>query len=487
MSLIENFEPRPLWHHFDEILKIPRGSKEEEQMRQYVTGVAKKHGLEYRIDGTGNVVVRKPGSPGHEGAPTVILQAHLDMVNEKNSDVVHDFTKDPIQVEIDGEYLKAKGTTLGSDNGIGVAAMLAVLESRDLAHGPLELLFTVDEETGLTGAAGLAEDLLEGRILLNLDSEDEGVLTIGCAGGADTRLALRIDEESRVGAGSAYAVELAGLKGGHSGIDIDLGRGNALQLLVRALRLASDAVDGAALRVAELSGGNMHNAIPREARAVVVVETGRADVFAARLEEELGKIRQEYHTPEPELRFAVESVGTPARTWTESFSTRALDLLLALPHGVVAMSRDIPGLVETSTNLATASRANGELGILLSSRSSVATALDALRGKIRAAAHLAGAHVEEGEGYPGWQPNVDSPLLETVKSLHHKVLGTVPEVTAVHAGLECGIIGEKYSGMDMISFGPQIENPHSPDERVKVGSVDDFFRLLSATLEDLAS
>jgi dipeptidase D len=483
MSFISEFEPRPLWAHFDEILKIPRASKDEGRIREYVLAVAERSGLESMVDGSGNVVVRKPGSSGHEESPTTILQSHLDMVQEKNSDIEHDFDTDPIEPVRDGEYLKAAGTTLGSDNGMGVAAMLAIMEDGSLAHGPLEFLFTVDEETGLTGAAGLGEDMLRGRLLLNLDSEEEGVLTIGCAGGGDTHLSLPVAEEPAP-EGQAIGVRVTGLKGGHSGVDIHLQRANAIKVLTRALYAASLEEP---LRLAGLSGGNAHNAIPREARATVVLTgpDGADERFRDRMTSELNAIKAEVSTVDPGMTYEIAETGSPETALTSESSDLVLSLVTTLPHGVTAMSPDIPGLVETSTNLAVVSRRNGKLEVLCSSRSSVATALRALRQRIRSAGSLAGAAAEEEEPYPGWQPDVSSALLALVKQVYTEHLGE-PEVGAVHAGLECGIIGEKYDGMDMISFGPQIEFPHSPDERVKIDSVGSFYTVLQAVLERLA-
>ena len=481
MSFISEWEPRALWAHFDEILKIPRASKDEGRIREYVLGVAERNGLEAKVDGSGNVVVRKPGSPGHENAAATILQSHLDMVQEKNSDVEHDFETDAITPVKDGAYLKADGTTLGSDNGIGVAAMLALMEDQEAEHGPLEFLFTVDEETGLTGAAGLGDDMLAGRQLLNLDSEEEGIITIGCAGGGDTHLQLPMAEEAAEG--SAVHIEIQGLKGGHSGVDIHLQRANAIKVLSRALYAA---LLEEPFRVADLSGGNAHNAIPREASATVVLK-GEKEVarFRGRLEEELDTILHESSTVDPGMTFAVTEVSTPPTVWDEVTTRRGLALLTTLPHGVMRMSPDIPGLVETSTNLAVAARRNGDLDILLSSRSSVESALRALRRRIRSAGSLAGADAEEEDAYPGWEPDVSSRLLGVVKEVYAEHLGE-PEVGAIHAGLECGIIGEKYDGMDMVSFGPQIEFPHSPDERVKIDTVQSFYVVLRALLERLS-
>lgn len=484
MTFVASLVPTALWGHFDQILTIPRGSKKEGEIREFVVDLAQRLGLDHRVDEAGNLVVRKPATSGAEDCPIIILQSHLDMVCEKNSDVQHDFATDPIEPRQDGDYLTASGTTLGSDNGIGVAAMLAVMQASDLVHGPLELLFTVDEETGLTGAKNLDASMLEGRRLINLDSEDEGVLCVGCAGGADSRITLPL-ATSAVPAGSvALALRLHGLHGGHSGIDIHLQRGNATQLLARALHALSLAMP---FRLASLAGGNMHNAIPREAFATVVVAEGDEAAFRQGLEAEVEAVQEELRGVDPDASLEITSAEVPERVWDEATARRALQLLTGLPHGVLAMSNDIPGLVETSTNLATVAPHDGTLEIGLSSRSSVASALTAMRQKIRAIAGLAGASVAEQPGYPGWKPNLDSELLRIVRSVHERVLGVEPKIEAVHAGLECGLVGEMIPGMDMISFGPHIEYPHSPNERVKIASVGRFFELLTATLEELAT
>jgi dipeptidase D len=483
MTFVADLEPKALWAHFDQILTIPRGSKEEDQIRAYVVSVAERNGLECQVDGTGNVVVKKPGTPGKEGAPAVILQSHLDMVNEKNSDVDHDFSTDPIRPVMDGEYLKADGTTLGSDNGIGVAAMLAILETQDLDHGPLEFLFTIDEETGLTGAGGLDPSMLAGRTLLNLDSEEEGTVTVGCAGGADTELRLRLDTIPAPEQCSTFKLRLHGLKGGHSGIDIHLQRGNAVQLLGRMIHGISHGTPGF---LADFQGGNKHNAIPREAWATVVIPEDQSGDFLLTMGRQFETVESEYKAVEPGMEFSIEEVSTPPNVWTTFSAWDVLHLLVALPHGVVAMSQDIEGLVETSTNLAVAQSESDVFTVLMSSRSSVASSLDWIRQKIRAIASQAEAEVHEHEGYPGWEPSLRSEVLQVVKSVHARVLGKEPHVEAVHAGLECGIIGEMVPGMDMISFGPQIEYPHSPDERVKVSSVGRFFDLLTAVVEESA-
>jgi dipeptidase D len=481
MTFVSELQPTPLWRHFDEILAIPRGSGEEDRIRAWVLGIADRLGLEHEVDATGNVIVRKPAAPGRDEAPSIVLQAHLDMVQEKDSDVDFDFSTDAIRPVMEGAYLTAEGTTLGSDNGIGVAAMLAVMEADDVAHGPLELLFTVDEETGLTGARGLEAGRLRARRLINLDSEDEGTLTVGCAGGADTHIVLALEAMPTPAHCTAREVKLRGLQGGHSGIDIHLQRGNAVQLLARILRAAE--LPG---HLARLEGGDKHNAIPREALAGVVLPEGTGEAAVERLTARFEEARAEFAGREPDMRLEIAVTSAPASVWAPETGARVLDLLVALPHGVAAMSNDISGLVETSCNLAAVKCGSGALEILASSRSSVASGMDWMRAKIEAVSTLAGATVRHHDGYPGWKPDMDSKILAVVRRVHERVLGAEPRVEAVHAGLECGLIGEMVPGMDMISFGPQIEFPHSPSERVEVDSVGRFYRLLTATLEELA-
>jgi len=482
MTFVSELAPKELWQHFDKILTIPRGSKNEKQMANYVIETAQRNGLDFKQDSVGNIVVRKPGVSGHESAPTVILQSHLDMVNEKNADVDHDFDKDPIKPRQEGDYLYATGTTLGSDNGIGVAAALAVMESKSIQHGPMEFLFTIDEETGLTGAGNLAEDMLEGRILINMDTEEEGALYVGCAGGAGINLNVNLKYESIPSGYIGFSIKLAGLKGGHSGVDIHLQRGNATKLLSRALFAASEKID---FKLASIEGGNMHNAIPREAFAkVAVAEKSKAE-FEKALKAEVEAIKAEFKPVEPGMALSLEPVSVESAFDSQTQVT-ILNLLNALPHGVLSMSYDIPDLVETSSNLATVKISESKMVIHVSNRSSVDSAIDAIQKRIKSLGLLAGAEVEELEGYPGWKPNLDSKVLKVAKEVHQEKLGSEPEIKAVHAGLECGIIGEKYPGMDMVSFGPQIEFPHSPDERVKIKSVDDFYKLLVGTIEKLA-
>jgi dipeptidase D len=482
-TFVSDFEPKALWAHFDRILTIPRGSKEEEKIREYVVRVAEEAGLEYKVDAIGNVVVKKPASEGKEGAEPTMLQSHLDMVNEKNSDVDFDFSTDALKPVLDGEYLTADGTTLGSDNGIGVAAMLAIMEASDLVHGPMEFLFTIDEETGLTGAGNLDPALLSAKQLLNLDTEEEGSLTVGCAGGADTELVLTLENLPAPSKATAHRVKLFGLNGGHSGIDINLQRGNAVQLLARMIHAVSHGTPGF---LSGIQGGDKHNAIPREAWATFVIPEDQSGDLLIELGTHFNEIKTEYQTVEPDMEMAIEEVDLPAKVWSTDATWRVLRFLVGLPHGVVAMSNDIEGLVETSTNLAAVKTEGRTLHVLMSSRSSSASALRWIRRKIRAIAFLAGAEVDEHDGYPGWMPDLDSRLLGVMKTVHARVMGYEAHVEAVHAGLECGIIGEMMPGMDMISFGPQIEYPHSPAERVKVDTVPRFYQLLTETLKELA-
>lgn len=486
MSFVAELEPQALWKHFDALLAIPRPSKQEERARRYVLEVAARKGFRHREDATGNLVVEKPASPGKEGAPIVVLQGHLDMVTEKNSGTVHDFANDPIVPRRDGDWIKATGTTLGADNGIGAAALLAVMEADDLVHGPLELLFTVDEETGLTGVLTLDPEAiaLRGRLLLNLDSEEEGTVTVGCAGGAASQMALPLDTAPAPGGTEILDVKLSGLKGGHSGMEIHLQRGNAVKLLARTLLAAAQQTP---FHLVAFQGGNKHNAIPREATARVAVPAGSRDSFTAAAEKEAAAIRDEIRTPDPGLTIEIsEASEVPERVWTSEATRKVLDLLNALPHGVQVMSNDIPGLVETSLNLATVAASNGDLSILISLRSSVASAMRDSKRRLRAFAELAGAGVTEVEGYPGWKPNLDSPLLATFRKVHERVAGSDPKLEAVHAGLECAVLGDKFPGMDMISFGPIIQGAHSPDERVKIDSVGRFYGLLKELLAELA-
>jgi dipeptidase D len=480
---LEGLEPQSLWRHFLAISRIPRCSRNEQAVRAYVLEVAARTGCTHETDPTGNTVVRKKAATGMEARPVIVLQSHLDMVCEKNKGTEHDFSRDPVRWRRDGEWIGAEGTTLGADNGIGVAAQLALMEDREIAHGPLELLFTVDEETGLTGATGLAPDLLEGRILINLDSEDEETIYIGCAGGLDTVLSLPLETEPLPdGRMKAARIRAGGLQGGHSGLEIDRGRGNAIRLLARLL---AETKDPLSLRLAHIDGGSKRNAIPRECDAVVCLSPDKVQDLKAAASEFERIARQEYKVEDPGVYVRIEEKGIdlPAAVLRPSLQNRLIDLLICLPHGVIRMSPDIPGLVQTSTNLAVIKTEPEAIVISTSQRSSVATELGTASMRVAAAGRLAGARVHHGEGYPGWTPDPASPLLGRARAAYPSVFGREPKVTAIHAGLECGIIGDRFPGMDMISFGPTIRGAHSPDERVHVPSVQRFWELLVAVLE----
>ncbi len=483
MSVVAHLEPKSLWKYFDEIRKIPRGSGDEKAAGDYVLKVAKDLGLKGIRDKEGNVVIYKKATPGHEKSPGIVLQGHLDMVNEKHSTSKHNFDKDPITLLLDGEWLHADGTTLGADNGIGLAAALAVLEDDKLKHGPLEAVFTVDEERGLNGARALTSDLLHGRILLNLDSEELGNFSIGCAGGADTHLALPLKRTEAKGDKVLY-LHIHGLRGGHSGIDIHEGRGNAVKILNRLLWQLSREVK---LELVSFNGGDKHNAIPREAFAEIVVRKKDLGKTKSWLEKAIEEIRTEFKPVENKIELTIEELkGKVPKVLEPQSMETLLGLIFALPHGPLAMSRGMKGLVETSNNVAAIKSSAAKAVILCSSRSSNSAALRATRDKLAAIAHMTGVKVEQPEGYPGWMPNLDSPLLKVTMDTYKEVTGKKAVYSAIHAGLECGIIGEKFPGMDMISFGPDLKHPHSPEEKVNVKSVAEFYQHLLKIIETLA-
>lgn len=482
-DIFESLKPERLWKHFAEILAVPRCSGKEKAMGDYIVSVAKAAGLASKKDEVGNVCVEKPASAGREKAPGVILQCHMDMVCEKNSDIAHDFAKDTIQARLKEGWIQAQGTTLGADNGIGIAACLAVMEDTTLRHGPLEFLFTVDEERGLTGANKIKPGFLKGTRLLNLDSEEEGAFTIGCSGGADTELALPLKRKKARAGSQLYLLKIFGLRGGHSGIDINQGRGNAIKILARLLWQAQQKFG---LELVRMEGGNKRNAIAREAWAHILVAPGEVDRLAAFLAEAFAKVKDENKAVETELKYSFEKTKGAASPLAPASQKALLNFLLALPHGVLAMHPEIAGLVETSTNLAIVSVKKAQAQVICSSRSSIGSALEAVKNMLKALADLAQVKAKLSDGYPGWTPNLQSSLLKTLKDLHLKVFGKDATVAAIHAGLECGIIGEKFPGMDMISFGPTIQHPHSPEERVNAASVDHFWKFLTATLESLS-
>lgn len=473
---------------FAEICKVPRPSKHEERISQWLVDYAAAHGIECVRDQAMNVIMRVPATPGYESHPGLILQGHMDMVCEKNKDTEHDFMTDPIETYVDGDWLKAKGTTLGADNGIGVAMALAALTSKTLQHPALEALFTVDEETGLTGADQLQDGLLQGKRLINLDSEDDGQIFIGCAGGIDTLAKMHYKEckvqsvECKVEPMFAARVKVGGLMGGHSGDDINKGRGNANKILVRFL---FDQMQKTNLYVSHIDGGNLRNAIAREAEAVIVVpmaykEQLRIDwnVFTAMIEDEIKDVEQG-------IRLELESCEMPDTVIPQEKMNALIRALYACPHGVIAMSKDMPGLVETSTNLASIKTREGYIEVNTSQRSSVESQKHNVKNMVECVLAAACDEVTHGDGYPGWKPNVQSPLLEVVRQSYVDLYKEEPKVLAIHAGLECGLFLEKYPYLDMVSVGPQMYGVHSPQERLSLSSLDKTWAWLQDTIEKL--
>ncbi|MGD0339526.1 MAG: aminoacyl-histidine dipeptidase [Bacteroidota bacterium] len=483
-SAIEGLEPKKIWEYFAELSTIPRGSKNEAKAAAYIVGVAKKLGLEVQKDTAGNVVVRKPAGAGRENAPMVALQGHLDMVCEKNKDKVHNFEKDPIVLRRNGNFLTADGTTLGADNGIGVCTALALMEEQSVLHGPLEFLFTIDEETGLTGANNLKDDFVKSRTLLNLDSEEEGILYVGCSGGGDTVGTLHVEFEAMPAQSIAMNLKIGGLRGGHSGLEINTGRGNAIKLINRVLYILTEM----GVRLASIEGGNKRNAIPRETETVIVVPKKLVDEVKKVVASCDALFKTEYATVDGGVALSVTEIkGKRVRVLKKARQKKLVILLYALPHGVIAMSPDIPGLVETSTNLATINTTRKGIIIATSQRSSVESEKEDVVQMVHSTFVLSGAEVEHGDGYPGWKPNLNSAILKIAKDTYQKKYGRLPEVKAIHAGLECGIIGEKFPGMDMISFGPTLEMVHSPEERVHIDTVKTFWDYLCAILDRVSS
>lgn len=473
VDALKGLQPEKLWHFFGELSQIPRGSKNEAAVLTWLERFAVDRNWKYRRDRAGNLCIEVPATTGYEDSPILVLQAHVDMVCEKNKDVAFDFAKDPLKLKSDGKWVMAEGTTLGADNGIGLAAALAIADSADVAHGPLELLLTVDEETGLTGAKALEPGFVKGRTLLNLDSEELGALYVGCAGGLDTEVKLPVAFEPAPAAMKCALVVVRGLTGGHSGLNIHEGRGNAIKILNRALfRL----VEEARCRIGKVSGGSKRNAIPREAEAEICLDPGNlaaARDTAAKLTE---TIRKELPAMERGLEIAVVDCPAPSgQVMKVDAARRMMMLTAALPCGVIAMSPDIKDLVETSSNLGVVATTESHVVYTTSQRSSVDSAKADLGFRMRAISELAGAECVQGSGYPGWKPNLNSSILQLSRQVWKVIYNAEPQVKAIHAGLECGIIGERYFGMDMISFGPNIVGAHSPSEKVDIESVQRFY------------
>jgi len=478
---LANLEPKPVWKHFDRLAAIPRASTKEAAAREYVRALATKLGLESVQDNAGNLVIRKPARPGREGAPMALLQGHLDMVCEKNEGTVHDFDVDPIKVVRDGDWLKADGTTLGSDNGVGVAAALAVMESDDIEHGPLEFVFTIDEESGLTGAAEFPGGLLKSKYFLNLDNEEKGTLCIGCSGGIKTTARRKVKLHP-ASAGSAWRIKVSGLKGGHSGVDIHEGRGNALRIMGGVLQVLLNKIP---IEIAGVNGGSAQNAIPREAAALVVLDPARENELKSLVATAEAGYKTDLGGFDSGLQITVEKAERPAGVLDASDAKQTVALLASLHHGVLAMSPDVTGLVQTSTNLATITTKGDVVEIVTSQRSAIESSMLAAARMIATVCGLAGFEVEHTGKYPGWKPEPNSEIVRKLQEVHKKLFGEPAKLIAMHAGLECGVIGEKYPGMQMVSFGPTIVGPHSPNERVQISSVESFWNYLKLVLENL--
>lgn len=483
MTSIQLLEPQDVWKYFLEICKVPRPSKKEEQIIAYLEKFATDNNLEHRKDEAGNVLIAKPASPGFERLQPVVLQSHMDMVCEKNSDVTHNFNTDAIQPYLDGEWIKAKGTTLGADDGIGMAAAMAILTSKDVKHGPLECLFTVDEETGLTGAFEMKAGFFNSKILINLDSEDEGELFIGCAGGIDTLATFVYKTEKVPDNSNAIRISVKGLLGGHSGDDIDKHRGNAVKIINRFLWEGTHKYD---FKISTIDAGNLRNAIAREANAVCTVFKGDKENMLKAFEQLRTNIYTEWHGVEPMLDISIEEDELPTSVIDETSQFDLVNALYACPHGVIAMSQQLKGLVETSTNLASVKFIHdNQILVTTSQRSSVDSAKTDIANMVESVFKLANAHVRHSDGYPGWAPNSNSEILQITKESYKRLFNVEPIVRAIHAGLECGLFLEKFPGLDMISFGPTLRGVHSPDEKINVPSTMKFWKLLLDVLENI--
>ena len=481
---IKDLKPTELWNYFYEITQIPRPSKKEEKILAYLLDFAKKHNLEAKQDKAGNILITKEATKGKENVPTIILQSHVDMVCEKNADVEHNFDTDPIEAVIEGDWLKAKGTTLGADNGIGVAAQLAVLASNDIAHGKIEALFTIDEETGLTGAFALEQNFMTGKILLNLDTEEEGEIYIGCAGGRGTKAFFSYKTKEAPKKHFWFKVAVKGLKGGHSGSDIDHGLGNANKILTRFLYQFID--KKYKLVLAEIDGGNLHNAIAREAHAIAGVKSKHKETVRVELNHLIADLKDELKHTDPGVDITLESVEAPQEVMGKGATKRLIRALTACPHGVIEMSRDVPGVVETSTNLASVKmREHNVIEIGTSQRSLTESSKNNIVNTVTSVFKLAKAEVVSNPGYPGWKPNPESLVLKVAKDEYKSLYNTTPEVKVIHAGLECGLFLQKYPHLDMISIGPTIRNAHSPDEKTEIASVPKWWDFFVKLLENM--
>lgn len=475
-------EPRDVWKYFSEISSIPRCSTQEEAIRNYLIKEAQKHNLNYKTDTAGNIAVYVPPAAGHENRPTVVIQGHMDMVCEKNSGTPHDFSRDPLKLKTEGDILYAEGTTLGADNGVALALGLALLDT-DAPHGPLELLFTADEESGLTGALNLDTSLLSGRILLNIDSEEEGVFYIGCAGGVTTRGNIPAEWEKTAQHAAAFSLSVTGLKGGHSGANIHAERGNAIKI---GARLLWNLLEHTPLRISGIEGGGKHNAIPREFFARFTVPADGKDQVLSSSKETAEQLYNELAQVDPECRVELKELPElPDRVLSEETTNQLINLLHIMPHGVDSMSRTIEGLVDTSTNLASVELKENRVRIVTSQRSSAASTRDYICSRVTAAFRTCGGEVEYSSLYPAWTPSPENPLIDICTDAYRRLLGEEPTVTAIHAGLESGVIGDKFPGMHMISFGPNLYEVHTPEEHLSISSVEHIWRLLLEILKEI--
>ncbi|MFH1196929.1 MAG: aminoacyl-histidine dipeptidase [bacterium] len=481
---IEGLQPQPIWNYFYDITQVPRPSKKEEKIRKHIVEFAKAKNFQFKEDAVGNILIFVPATQGYESAPTIVLQGHLDMVCEMNKGTVHDFENDPLKIRRDGDWIAATGTTLGADNGIGVAGALAIATDETAVHGPLELFFTIDEETGMTGVNELQPGFFTGKTLLNMDSEEDGVFYIGCSGGVDTVGTFRPKLTKAKKKLVPFDLMITGLKGGHSGLDIQRGRANAIKLLARLL----NQLEEYKFQLASISGGSKRNAIPREAEAVILIKKRDAKKIQKVIDQFVADALLEYAKNDGGLKVVFEQKEAEVeRVFKKGCAEKFINVLLSLPHGVLAMSPDIPELVETSTNCAIVTFEDEELKIATSQRSSIEAAKVFAKDIVVSVLKLAEADdIEVGDGYPGWKPNMDSGILKTSMSVFKEIFGKEPQIKAIHAGLETGLLGAKYPGLDMISFGPTIQGAHSPDEKLNIKDVEKFYTLLKGILAELA-
>jgi dipeptidase D len=481
-SEIRQLQPQALWNKFADLNAVPRPSKKEERIIAFMKDFGKNLGLETIEDEVGNVIIKKPATPGMEKRTTIVMQSHLDMVHQKNGDTVFDFDTQGIEMYVDGDWVRAKGTTLGADNGLGVATIMAILESVDIPHPAIEALFTIDEETGMTGAMGLKGGLLTGGVLLNLDTEEDDEIGVGCAGGIDVTAKRTYKEEETPEFKIGYKISVKGLQGGHSGMQIHEGLGNANKIMNRLL---FDGFENFGLRISEIDGGSLRNAIPRESKAIVAIDAIHEEAFLLEMKQQAEIIRKELKTMEPELEITVSKCETPEKIMDLGVQEGLTRALYAALNGVYRMSADIPDLVETSNNVARVIVKDGAIKIGCLTRSSVESSKMDLANTLRATFELTGCEVELSGDYPGWAPNMDSPILKVMEKLYEDLNGQKPHVAACHAGLECGILGQNYPDMDMISFGPNIKGAHSPDERAQISSVQKYWKFVLEILKNI--